>query len=304
MYVLLGSHGNITGRLATILLAQGHAVRVVGRHPHGLASLRQAGAEAAIGDLRDTSFLTEAMRGADAVYAMVPPAYASATPLQDATQVGTSIARAIADSGVPRVVNLSSIGAHLARGTGPIVGLHEQEQRLEALRDVSVLHLRPGYFYENHLNAVGVIRAHGGYADMIAPDAVFPSIATRDIAAVIARELINPSSTATRRVLHLHGPRMYSPVEAAAILGRAIGIPNLPYVQADPAQAKAGMIQHGISPAMADLFEEMAAAFGRPELGATLTPEATEITPTSLEAFAATFAAAYEAAGAARVLVP
>jgi uncharacterized protein YbjT (DUF2867 family) len=296
MYVLLGANGNITSKAARLLLGQGRKVRVVGRSAQRLESLRQAGAETAVGDAADARFLAQALRKAEAVYTMLPSNYGAADPLAESALTGAAIVQAIESSGVARVVNLSSIGAHLPASTGPIASLYAQEARLDALKHVSTLHLRPGSFYENHLGAMGTIRALGVYADTIDPNAAIPSIATADIAAVLAREL-TASRPAGSRVLHLRGPRFYTPVEAAAILGEAIGKPGLKYVQADAAQAKESMILQGISPAMADLFVEMSAAFGRPELVATLDSGPTEIAPTTLEQFAAQFAAAY-AAGA------
>jgi uncharacterized protein YbjT (DUF2867 family) len=299
MYVLLGANGNITSKTARLLLAKGKAVRVVGRDRQHLEPLRQAGADIALGSVADARFLAEALRGAKAVYTMLPPNYAAADPLAESARTGAAIVEALQASGLTQVVNLSSIGAHLPAGTGPIVGLHAQEARLATLKGVSILNLRPGYFYENHLAAIGTIRALDAYADLIDPNVPVPSVATADIAAVAARELVAaPPGTGTR-VLHLHGPRLYTPVEAAEILGAAIGRPDLRYVKGDAAQAKAAMTQHGISPAMADLFAEMSAAFGRADFTATLEAGPTETTPTTLEQFAPVFAEAYTAAARA-----
>jgi uncharacterized protein YbjT (DUF2867 family) len=294
MYVLLGANGNITSKIAHILLSQGKKVRIVGRNANRLEALRQAGAETAVGDIADSAFLASAMQAAQAVYTMVPPNYQAMAPLEGYTQMGKAIAQAILAAEVRCVVNLSSIGAHLSTGTGPIVSLHAQEQRLDQIKGVKTLHLRPGYFFENHFNAIGLIAAHGVYSDMIDPQVPLPSLATQDIAMVAARELIEPSSNAEKQVLHLRGPQFYTQTEAAAILGRAIGKPDLQYVQADPEQAKAGMVQAGISPAMAELLIEMNQTFVKPEFVAEMIAGPTEITPTRLEQLAPNFKAAYE----------
>lgn len=293
MYVLLGANGNITSKAVRLLLAQRKPVRVVGRDAKRLAPLRQAGAETMVGDVGDVAFLAQTLRGADAVYTMLPPNYEAADPLAEYARIGAAIAQAVQSSGVPRVVNLSSTGAHLSSGTGPIAALHAQEARLDAIADLSLLHLRPGYFYENHLGAIGTIRELGIYADLIDSDVPIPSIATADIAVVVARELQRPSAHGGRQVLHLRGPRLYSQAETAAVLGGVIGMPRLKHLKAEAAQAKAAMQQHGISPAMTDLFEEMSMAFGRPDFVAGIEAGPTEITPTTLEEFAPVFAAAY-----------
>lgn len=294
MYVLLGSNGHISAKAARLLLSQEQEVRVVGRSTQSLAPLTQLGAEPAVGDIADKAFLTAALRGAHAVFAMIPPNYASPTPLADAARIGEAITVALVAAGVRRVVNLSSTGAHLAAGTGPIAGLHAQEARLNWLAEADVLHLRPGYFYENHFNAIGVIKTRGVYADTLDPQVALPAIATADIAAVVVRELRNPPARPGKRVLHLRGPVLYTPGAAAAILGQAIGKPDLEYVLADAAQVKAGMVEHGVSPAMADLLLEMSQTFRRAEFMAELIAGPTEVTGTRLEDFAPAFLAAYE----------
>jgi uncharacterized protein YbjT (DUF2867 family) len=180
---------------------------------------------------------------------------------------------------------LSSIGAHLAAGNGPIAGLHRQEQRLNALGDLDVLHLRPGYFYENHLAAIEMIRTLGLYSDMTAPDVPLPMVATADIAQVVARELHRPTGEG-RRVLHLRTPHLYTMREATARLGAAVDMPGLSYVQADPQQGKAALMQIGFSASAASQLEEMSAAFSTGLLNGEFEKGPTEIRPTTLEEFA------------------
>jgi uncharacterized protein YbjT (DUF2867 family) len=290
MNVLLGANGNITPRVAAALLDRRQPVRVIGRNPVSLEPLRRRGAEVAIGDARDAGFLSQAFAGATAAYTMIPPAYDAPDMRRSQAAFGTAIAAALVQSGVKRVVNLSSVGAELPAGTGPIAGLHEQEQRLNALPGVDLLHLRPGYFMENHLHAAGSIAALGVYASLEAPDVPVPMIAARDIAGVVVRELLRP---AARGVLHLHAPRYYAFREVAVILGRAIGRPDLAYVQAEPAQVRPAMLQAGFSADAVDQMQEMArwlSAFP----GASL-PGPVEVTPTTLEQFAPRFKEASEA---------
>ncbi|MFC4307948.1 NAD(P)H-binding protein [Steroidobacter flavus] len=295
MYVLLGSNGNITSKTASLLLAQGAPVRVVGRNANSLRALRAAGAEIATGDLADSDFLAKAFTGALAVYTMIPPGHSELDMAATQNRRGEAIARAIGASGVKRVVNLSSIGAHLPSGTGPIAGLYRQEQRLNALDGVDVLHVRPGYFFENHLAALQMIPTIGVYTDMTAPDAPLPMAATSDIAKVVARELLTPSFSG-KRVLHLHAPRLYTMRESTQLLGAAIGKPDLAYVQADLVQGKAALLQFGLSASGADQIAEMSAAFSAGLLNGEYEKGPTELAPTTLESFAATvFKPAYEA---------
>lgn len=288
MFVLLGSSGQITSQLARQLLGAGHAVRVVGRNANALASLAQAGAELAIGDPGDAAFLARAFDGADGAYTMTPPCYAEPDMRAAQDRIGAAIARALHGARLPRVVNLSSIGAELAEGTGPIAGLHAQELRLAGL--ANVLHLRPGSFMENQLSAVHAVVAAGVLPGLESPGAVMPLVATRDVAAVAARELTMPRHNG---VLVLHAPRHASPGEVAAAIGDAIGRPGLPYVQSVPQDTRQLLLAQGFSPDAVDQLEALARWLSTSAM-ASVSAAPAEVQPTTLQTFARdTFLPAY-----------
>lgn len=290
MYVLLGSNGNVTSRVARALLQRDQPTRVVGRSAASLEPLRQLGAQLAIGDAHDATFLARAFEGATAVYAMIPTDYGAAYLRRSQTLLGTAIAEAIARSAVRRVVNLSSVGAELPAGTGPIAGLHEQEDRLDALPGLNLLHLRPGNFMENHLQAAGAIAALGMYPSLERSDVPVPTVAASDIAAVVVRELIEPQS---HGVLHLHAPRHYTFQQVATALGRAIGLPSLRHVQVEPAQGLSAMIEAGFSPDAARLMAEMATWLSSGTHQSL--PGPVEVTTTTLDDFSPRFREAFDA---------
>lgn len=171
-----------------------------------------------------------------------------------------------------------------------------QEARLKKLAGINILHLRAAYFMENHLHAIGLIKAFGVYPGMIAPDALIAMIAAQDIAAHVAKELAQPIFKG-QSVRHLLGPRDYTMSQAAAVLGAAIGKPDLKYVKGDPVQAKAGMGQNGFSRNVADLFEEMSNALSDGRIVKTIGPGTTIRASTTLEQFAKAFAAAHGTGG-------
>lgn len=280
MFVLLGSSGQITSQLALQLLDTGHAVRVVGRNPSALAPLAEAGAELAVGDPGDAAFLERAFAGATAAYTMIPPCYAEPDMRSAQDRIGAAIAQAVRKARLPRVVNLSSVGAELAEGTGPITGLHAQELRLSGTSEV--LHLRPGSFMENYLSAAHAVAAAGVLPGLEAADVPIPLVATRDIAAVAARELTEPKRNGA---LILHAPKHATPHEVAAILGEAIGKPGLPYVQSSPDEVKALLLEQGFSPNAADQLEALARWLSTSAI-ASVSAAPVEIQPTTLETFA------------------
>ncbi|OGR29731.1 MAG: hypothetical protein A2091_00185 [Desulfuromonadales bacterium GWD2_61_12] len=292
MLVITGASGHIGSQAAEILLDQGEQVRVIGRKSEGLQRLVKRGAEEMIGNLLDRAFLGRAFTGARAVFALIPPNYTAADFRAYQKVVGKNLANAIVDAGVGHVVNLSSQGAELPDGTGPILGLHDQEARLNALSDVQVLHLRPTYFMENLLLNIPLIQQQGIAGSAVRGDVPFAMIATRDIAEVVAARL-SRRDFAGKTVLDLLGPRDLTLTEATAVLGRRIGKPELKYVQFSIEEATRGMLAMGLSPDMVRLYLEMSQAISdrRFAAGRVRTPENT--TPTTIEAFAEIFAAAY-----------
>src|SRR6266704_3791311 len=181
MYVVLGASGNTGHVVAQNLLARQKKVRVVGRNSAHLQPLAAQGAEVFAADITDASALTQAMQQADSAYVMIPPNNASNDPRGYQERVSDSIAGAVKNAGIKNVVALSSIGADKPSGTGPVVGLHNFEQKLSGIDGVNVLFLRPGYFMENTLGQAAVIRVMGAVAGPFRPDLKLPMIATRDI---------------------------------------------------------------------------------------------------------------------------
>ena len=206
---------------------------------------------------------------------------------------GEATATAIRDSGLRHVVFLSSVGGDLAEGTGPIAGLHAQEERLRELPGVNVLILRPAYFFENFFDTLGLIKQQGINGGPIAPDLPFPMIATRDIADVRARALRHGDwhGVAVRELL---GERDLTFAEATRIIGMRIGKPDLRYLQFPYPDFTASLVQMGISSNVAGLYTEMARAIneGRVKSQEGRRPENT--TPTRFETFAEMLAGVYQ----------
>ncbi|RYE17129.1 MAG: NAD-dependent dehydratase, partial [Sphingobacteriales bacterium] len=124
---LTGSTGNITKPLAEILIGAGHQVTIISSDAAKTKAIEKLGATAAIGSVTDAGFLTFAFTGADAVYIMIPPNYGAPDLRKFMNETGENFAAAIKGSGVKKAVVLSSVGAHLNEGTGPITGLHDLE---------------------------------------------------------------------------------------------------------------------------------------------------------------------------------
>jgi uncharacterized protein YbjT (DUF2867 family) len=294
MIAVMGASGNTGRAIVQDLRRSGEQVRALGRSADKLKPLAELGAEIALADVADRSALDRAFAGADAVYTLIPPNTQAPDFRAYQDRVGEATAAAIRSSGVRHVVFLSSVGADLPEGNGPIAGLHAQEQRLRALPGVSALFLRAGYFFENAFATLSVVKQQGINPGAIAPEIPIPMVATADIAAVAAEALRKRDfqGAVAREVL---GPRDLTLAEQTRILGQRIGKPDLPYVQV-PYDAFAGaLVQMGLSASVAGLYAEMARGFNegriKPQIGRR--PEVS--TPTRFEDFAEVLARAYAA---------
>ncbi|MCP4685862.1 MAG: NAD(P)H-binding protein [bacterium] len=292
MYVICGASGNIGRMVSEQLLRQGKKVRVIGRSAERLQPLVNMGAEAITADLMDTKTLTKAFTGATAVYTLIPPNMNATDFRRYQTDVGESLTRAIKDSGVKNVVNLSSVGAHLPSGTGVVGGLREQEDRLNGLTDVNVIHLRPTFFMENHLWQIDSIKNNGTMATTQNPDMPTAQIATSDVADHVVNHLTNLDFTG-HTARELLGPADVTLNDVAAAIGQAIGKTDLKYVQVSYEDTRNHMINMGLSESVADNMVELYKAFndGKMKPTETRTPENT--TPTTINNFSDMFAKIY-----------
>src|SRR6185503_3060438 len=151
---LTGSLGHISKPLTKELVQEGHSVTVISRKPEKQKDIEALGATAAISSIEEVEFLTSAFIDADAVYCMEPPHNRDVA----AEKLVNNYVQAIQQSGVKRVVILSSIGAHTDKGNGILAFFYNMETNLKKLpSDVAITFLRPGGFYYNLLRFVNTI---------------------------------------------------------------------------------------------------------------------------------------------------
>ena len=256
--LVTGSLGNISQPLTQELLQKGHAVTVISSNPAKQQAIEALGATPAIGALQDADFLKATFVGADAVYAMVPPNPAAPDNRAYYQALGHSYAQAIQQSGVRRVVHLSSMGADLAAGTGLILGSHDVEGILNKLPGLALTHLRPGYFYSNLTHMAGMIKAMGCIAANYGGADNLVMVDPRDIAAAAAEELTLAASPGQHVRYVASGE--YTGNEAAQALGTAIGKPDLAWVVITDEQARGGMQNSGMPAPLIENFLEMGAS--------------------------------------------
>ncbi|WP_207534456.1 NmrA family NAD(P)-binding protein [Desertivirga arenae] len=255
---ITGSIGHISRPLAKGLIEKGHVVTVISSNSDRKKEIEELGANAAIGSLEDKGFLAASFAGSDAVYTMVPPNnyFDPSLNLIDYYQrLGDNYTDAIQKSGVKRVVNLSSIGAHLKEGNGILVGAYNVEQTLNQLsREVSITHIRPTSFYYNLYGYVEMIKNAGVIAANYGGEGVIPWVAPVDIADAVGEELVDLS---TKRNVRYVCSEELSGNETARILGERIGKPELKWLVISDEETLAGLEQIGMNQEVAAGLVEM-----------------------------------------------
>lgn len=291
-YIVTGGAGNISKPLIGKLLKAGHEVIAVARNADHLKELTTQGAKQAIGSIEDVEFLKKTFAGADAVYTMVPPNFTTTDLKKWMAQIGKNYADAIRASNVQYVVNLSSVGANLPDGCGPVSGLYQVEQALNQLKNIHLRHLRPVYFFSNFLGSIGMVKHMNIIGSNFGGENFKMALAdTNDIAEVAFEELNNRAFTANS--LRYISSDERTTDEIAKVLGTAIGKPDLPWVVFTDEQALNGMIQAGLPEELAKNYTEMGHAVQNGILMEDYWKQHTALEKTKLEDFAKAFAFVY-----------
>lgn len=283
-YAIVGASGNTGHVVASKLLDQGQDVRVVGRHSDRLKPLVQRGAKAVLADATDTAALAHAFDGVRAVYAMIPPNLGAPDARDYQIRVVDATAGALEKARVPFVVALSSYGADKDSGTGPVAGLHYLEERIKRITNINAWFIRAGYFMENTLPQVQIIKQFGTVAGPLRADLPVPMIATRDIGAFAGEKLLALDFTG-HNAHELQGNRDITYTEATAIIANAIGKSDLKYTRLPYDQVRAVFLQMGASPSFGDLMVEMFGALDSGLMRALEPRTPANTTPTSYEEF-------------------
>ncbi len=296
--IITGSLGHISKPLTEELVRKGHHVTVISSNPEKQKDIENLDAVAAIGSLEDSGFLTATFTGADAAYCMIPPANyfdPNLDLLAYYHRLGNNYARAIGQSGVKRVVNLSTIGGNLEKGNGILLGAHNVEEILNKLPpDVSVTHMRPTSFFYNLYGYMDSIKNQGVIAANYGAEDIVPWVSPTDIAAAIAEEIVTP--LAGRRVRYVVSDERTCN-DTAKVLGAAIGKPDLKWTIISGEQMQSGLEATGMNPKIAAGMVEMYAGLHSGLLGEDYYRHKPKVLgKVKLEDFAKEFADAFQKA--------
>jgi uncharacterized protein YbjT (DUF2867 family) len=260
VYVVFGANGHTGSVVAEKLIEHGSRVRAVARDPKKLEALRAKGAEVVAADVLDVASVANALRGAEGAYLLIPPDNASTDLVARGRRIIDNYVAGLSQQAIPHAAVLSSVGAQMASGTGPIVITHHAEMTLPKAAGTKFTFVRAAYFMVNVLNFAQAIKNDGMIPVFGGGEGhPFAMIATRDIGEVAADALLSPSQV--HQWIELSGPKEYSfndaAAEASAILGRPVKATPLPIDAMAPT-----MMQFGVSANVAGLYREMTEAFG------------------------------------------
>ena len=286
--------GNIGRKLTHRLLDLGGIELILlARSPDKLKAEQARGAKVVQGDLEDAASVKKGTQGADALFFLCPPSFIVPNYREYYGKLAKIGADAVKANKIKHTVLLSSVGAHLSKGTGPILGLHDAE-KIFAKVTKGLTILRPGWFMENYFWHVDSIKNMNNIFMPLSGAITLPMIATVDIAERAARVISGPAPKQPK-IVSLHGARDYSLDECARIIGQGIG-KEVKHVQVPPAQAKEAMIGMGATEAVADTMLEMYAGFQAGTITDEVKRSPETTTPTMFETFVkAEFAPALKA---------
>lgn len=258
-YVITGSLGHISEPVVEQLVEAKHNVTVITSNAERVSSIEALGAKALVGSVEDAAFINAAFAGADVVYLMIPPNFNPEGKWIDfQKKVADNYVAAVKSNNVGHVVLLSSVGAHLGTGTGPVDGASYLETKLTEA-NINAKFLRPGYFYYNFFSMLGMAK-HAGIlgSNFGGNDSKLVMSDPSDIAVAAAEELLNPTFTG-QSVRYLSSDERTT-TEIAAVLGKAIGKADINWVPFTDEQATEGMKQAGLADTIVNGYVEMGAS--------------------------------------------
>ncbi|WP_343522805.1 NmrA family NAD(P)-binding protein [Pedobacter sp.] len=289
--VITGSLGNISKPLSEQLIENGDSITIISNNAGRQIEIENIGAIPAIGSLHDAAFLKESFMGADAAFCMIPPDYTQPDQIAYYRRLGENYKEAILETGVKRVVHLSSVGAHLSSGTGFITGSYHVEQILNTIGHIQLTHIRPTFFYYNLLAFIPMIKSAGFIGAVYGGSDRLPLVSPIDIADAIAQEIVKTGDT---QLIRYVGSDDRSCSEVASIIGKAIGKPELKWLTLTKQDAEKSLLKNGLSQEYVEKMLELGNALHTGKLHEDYDLHTPELGKIKMEEYAVKFAALFD----------
>ncbi|WP_031529803.1 NmrA family NAD(P)-binding protein [Dyadobacter crusticola] len=290
-YIITGSLGHVSLPVTKNLVNAGHEVTVISSSADKKAEIEALGAHAAIGSVTDLEFVKSAFQNAEVAYLMIPSSFSLTDYEKFQLEVADVYLEALKGSAIKYVAVLSSLGAHLREGAGPIDALGYLEEQLLAIPGLNLSFLRPSYFFSNLFSLGGLIQNAGiagnNFGDT---DEKLVLTDTNHIAEVATAQLLNLFTG--HHIINIANDERH-PNEIAAILGKAIGKENTPWVPFRDEDAYQGMLGAGLNESFASLYVEMGQALRSGKMQEEYWKNRPDLGSYKLEDFAKEFAGAF-----------
>jgi uncharacterized protein YbjT (DUF2867 family) len=292
-YVITGSLGHISKPIALALIKAGHETVIITSNNDRVKDIEAIGAKAAVGSVEDSLFTSNVFSGADVVYLMIPPNYTAPDLRAFQNKVADVYFSAVKKNNIKYVVVLSSIGAHLGNGAGPVDGLADLEKKFSELKQVNIIYLRPSYFFINLLGMIPLIKnANIMGSNFGNSEEKLVLTDTGDIAEAAIEELLKLNFTG-HSIRYIASDERH-PAEIAETLSKAINKPGIRWVSFTDEQALAGMEQAGLPPSLSSAYAIMGKAIREGDMQNDYWKKhPSKLGKVKLEDFAKQFAAAY-----------
>ena len=217
-HAVTGATGAQGGATARALLAAGHRVRALTRHPEKATALAALGADIAYADYRDRSSVEAALKDVDTLFAVTTPFNST---LKTEINDGETLINAAAH--LQHIVFTSATNANQNTGIPHFETKHQIEQHLAA-QHVPWTVLGPAAFMDQYTTPWHLSSFERGVVSLPLPaDKPLALIATADIGAFATHVLTHPAPFHGKRI-DIASDELTGP-EIASVLGNALGKP-------------------------------------------------------------------------------
>lgn len=229
MYVILGASGNIGSAVIKALRVSGEHVIAVVHSAQKATAIDRDGIEPVVSDVADTARLRSILQRGRRAFLLNPPADTRKDTNAEELKSVRSIAAALDDSGLEKLVVASTYGALDGDGIGDLSVLYEFE-RLAKASGIPTAINRGAYYFTNLNMLLQPAKETGRLPTTFPADLKMPMVSPGDLGQAAATRLT--SSVDDIGIDYVEGPERYSFSDVAeafsSLLGRAVTAETIP----------------------------------------------------------------------------
>jgi uncharacterized protein YbjT (DUF2867 family) len=222
MYVILGASGNIGSAVIDTLRRSGEKVIAVVHSAQKAAAIEQDGVEPFVADVADTGLLRSILQKGRRAFLLNPPADTGRDTNAEELKTVRSIAAALQDSGLEKLVVASTYGALDGDGIGDLSVLYEFERLVKASGIPAAIN-RGAYYFTNLDMLLQPAKETGRLPTPFPADMKIPMVSPRDLGQAAAARLESPVDDVG--IDYVEGPERYSFADVAKTLSSRLGLP-------------------------------------------------------------------------------